>query len=94
MRVEDEIIDNDFRIFRYRQRRLVGKQQLRLAAIAGADFFVVDNVVAHEELALLALGHLSGDVGVYLGSDADLVLLGQSGPAQARDPKGRKNNAV
>ena len=94
LRVEDEVVDNDFRVLRYGERRLIGEQQLRLAAVAGIDLLVMDDVVPDEEFALLAIRGLRGDVRVHLGGDADLVLLGQGRPAKARGPDGRKDNAV
>jgi hypothetical protein len=52
LRVEDEIVDDDFRVLRHCQRRLIGKKQLGLAAVAGADLLVMNDVVADEEFAL------------------------------------------
>jgi hypothetical protein len=94
LRVEDEIVDNDVRVFRDGQRGLVGKQQLGLSAVPGADLLVMNDVVADEQLTLLALRHLRRNVGVHLGGNADSILLGKSRPAEACDPKSRENNSV
>jgi hypothetical protein len=94
LRVEDEIVDDDFGVFGHGQRRLIGEQQLRLAAVSGVDLLVVDNVVADHQLALLPVRRLRGDVGVDLSGDSNLVRLGKSRPAQACGPEGRENNPV
>jgi hypothetical protein len=54
----------------------------------------MNNVVTDQELALLAVGRLRGDVGVDFGGDANRILLGESRPAETRDPEGRENNPV
>jgi hypothetical protein len=92
--VEDELVDDDFRVARDRQRRLVGEEKLRLSDAGGADALVADDVMADHQLAARLIRRLAGHVRIDGGSDADLLRVRWGRPTQARHPEGRKHYAV
>jgi hypothetical protein len=89
LRVEDELIDDDFRVPSNRERRLVGEQQLRLARILCVDALVADDVVTDEQLARRLVWRRARGVGVDRRGDANCLLVGNGGPAQAGHSEGR-----
>jgi len=88
LRIEDELVDDDFRILRYRQRRLIGEMKLRLASPGCADLLVANDVVADKQFAARLARHFAGCIWIDLGSDADLFRVRDGWPAETRHPEG------
>jgi hypothetical protein len=92
VRVEDELVDQDFGVARDRQGRLIGEEQLRLADARRLDALVADDVMADHELAKRLVRDLAGCVGVDGCGDADLLRSTECRSVKARDPEGREQN--
>jgi len=94
LRVVNELVDDDFRVPRDRERRLVGEQQLRLAGILGVDPLVADDVMADQQLARRLVRRRAGGIGIDRRGNTNRLLIGNGGPAQAGHSEGCKHHAV
>ena len=83
--IVDELVDDNFRVARHGQRRLIGEQQLRLAGSLGLDPLVADHVMPDQQLAQRFIRRLAGRVGIDRRRDADLFRLAEGRGIQARD---------
>lgn len=90
LRIVNEFVDDDFRVARHRQRRLIGEQQLRLADGRGLDPLVADYIMTDQQLAQWFIRRLAGRVRVDRRSDTNLFRLAEGRRIEARQTEGSK----
>jgi len=88
--VVNEFVDDDFRVARHRQRRLVGEKQLRLTNRRGLDPLVADYIVTDQQLTQRFIRWLSSRVRVDGRSYTDLIRLAERRGVEARQTEGSK----
>ena len=78
LRIVNEFVDDDLRVARHRQGRLIGEQQLRLTYGSRLDPLVADDIVTDQQLAQGLIENLPGGVGIDRCGDTDLFRLAES----------------